>query len=91
MAVHALDRTRRRLTRTRTWTISGRPPVEDHADYRLLEPDELRALLDRAGFALRALHDNREFRATDLAGAPTPGGDVGGMGGRKLYAVAQRG
>jgi SAM-dependent methyltransferase len=91
VAIHALDRAARRLTRTRTWTIPGRPPVEDHAEYRLLEPDELRALLERAGFAVRALHDNREFRPTNLAGAPTAGGDVGGMGGRKLYAVAQLG
>jgi SAM-dependent methyltransferase len=90
VAVHALDRAARRLTRTRTWTIPGRPPVEDHAEYRLLEPDELRALLARAGFAVKALHDNREFRDTDLAGAPAAVADIGGMGGRKLYAVAQR-
>ena len=91
VAVHTLDRATRRLTRTRTWTIPGRPAGEDHAEYRLLEPEELRALLERAGFAVRALHDNRELRDSDLTGAPTAAGDVGGMGGRKLYAVAQRG
>jgi SAM-dependent methyltransferase len=91
VAIHALDRAARRLTRLRTWTIPGRPPVQDRAEYRLLQPEELRALLDRAGFAVRALHDNRELRDTDLAGAPAATGDVGGMGGRKLYAVAQRG
>jgi SAM-dependent methyltransferase len=91
VAVHALDRARRRLTRTRTWTIAGRPPVEDHAEYRLLEPDELRTLLSRAGFEVRGLYDNREFRESSLTGvAVAAGADVGGMGGRKLYAVARR-
>jgi SAM-dependent methyltransferase len=90
VSVHALDRAARRLTRRRTWTIPGRPPVEDRAEYRLLEPDELRALLEHAGFAIRALHDNRGFRASDLRGTPKSASDVGGMGGRKLYAAAVR-
>jgi hypothetical protein len=90
VSVHTLDRTARRLTRTRVWRIPGRPDVEDYAAYRLLEPEELRRLLERAGFEVRALHDNREFRETGLVGAPGATMDVGGMGGRKLYAFARR-
>jgi hypothetical protein len=37
------------------------------------------------------LHDNRRFEDSDLTGAPGAGpDDVGGMGGRKLYAFARR-
>jgi SAM-dependent methyltransferase len=90
VSVHRLDRAARRLTRTRVWRIAGRPDVEDYAEYRLLEPEELRRLLERAGFDVHALHDNREFRETDLTGAPGAAIDVGGMRGRKLYAFALR-
>jgi hypothetical protein len=34
------------------------------------------------------LRDNRDFRPSDLAGAPAPA--VGGVRGRKLYAFARR-
>ena len=63
---------------------AGDPP------FRLQEPDALRALLEDAGFAVRVLHDNREFRESDLRGAPGSAADLGGMGGRKLYVAAVR-
>jgi SAM-dependent methyltransferase len=85
---HTLDRARRLLTRTRLWRIPGRPNVEDYAEYRLLDPEELRGLVERAGFTVRALHDNREFRDSDLGGAVTDAPDLGGMRGRKLYLFA---
>ena len=87
-STHTLDRARRRLTRTRVWRIAGRPDVEDYAEYRLLEPDELRALVTTAGFEVRALHDNREFVDSDLHGAPSAAPDLGGMRGRKLFLFA---
>ena len=86
----ALDRERRILTRRRVWHIPGRPDVEDYAQYRLLSPDEFRALVTAAGFEVQALHDNREFRDSDLTGPAAPVADVAGMRGRKLYLVARR-
>src|SRR5262249_26609401 len=50
VAKHSLDRSTRILRRTRVWQISGRPSVEDYAEYRLLYPDELILLLENAGF-----------------------------------------
>jgi len=70
------------------WRIAGRPDVEDYAEYRLLEPGELRALVTAAGFEVRALHDNREFVDSDLRGASSAAPDVGGMRGRKLFLFA---
>jgi len=90
VSIHGLDRVARRLTRTRVWRIPGRADVEDHAEYRLLEPDELRRLLERAGFEVVGLYDNREFRDSGLTGAPGGAPDAGGMAGRKLYAFALR-
>ena len=91
VSVHTLDRAGRRLTRTRVWRIPGRPDVEDYAEYRLLEPGELGRLLERAGFEVVGLYDNRRVEDSDLTGAPGAGpDDVGGMGGRKLYAFARR-
>lgn len=84
-SLHTLDRARRLLTRTRVWRIPGQPDVEDYAEYRLLFPEELRQLVERAGFTVRALHDNREFRDSDLAGTVTGAPDLGGTRGRKLY------
>jgi SAM-dependent methyltransferase len=89
VAVHALDRQRRLLTRTRTWRIPGRDDVEDYAVYRLLEPDELTRLLEAGGFAVLDLFDNREFRPSRLGGRAAAPADVGGMGGRKVYAFAR--
>ena len=88
VSTHTVDHARRRLTRTRVWRIAGRPDVEDYAEYRLLEPDELRALVTAAGFEVRALHDNREFVDSDLRGAPSAAPDVGGLRGRKLFLFA---
>jgi SAM-dependent methyltransferase len=90
VATHTLDRAARRLARRRVWHIAGRPDVEDHAEYRLLEPDELQALLERAGFTVLGLYDNREFRASDLTGARGAAPDPGGLRGRKLYVFARR-
>ena len=90
VATHALDRAARILTRSRRWRIAGRSDVEDYARYRLLFPEELRRLLESAGFDVLGLYDNREFRPTRLAGHAAARLDVGGMGGRKLYAFARR-
>jgi SAM-dependent methyltransferase len=88
VSTHTLDHARRRLARTRIWRIPGRPDVEDYAEYRLLEPDELCALVRAAGFEVRALHDNREFVDSDLRGAASAGPDLAGMRGRKLFLFA---
>lgn len=90
VSTHALDRAARRLTRRRVWHIAGRPDVEDYAQYRLLEPDELRGRLERAGFEVVGLYDNREFRDSDLTGAAGAAPDVAGVRGRKLYVFALR-
>jgi hypothetical protein len=90
VSVHALDRAARRLTRSRVWRIPGRADVEDHAEYRLLFPDELGRLLERGGFTLLGLFDNRELHPSALTGRPDAAGDPGGMAGRKLYAIARR-
>jgi hypothetical protein len=90
VSIHSLDRASRLLRRTRRWTIAGRADVEDYAEYRLLYPEELRGLLESVGFAVVGMYDNRDFRSTDLIGHPAGSGDVGGMGGRKLYTFARR-
>lgn len=86
-----LDRASRMLTRTRVWHVPGQPDVEDYARYRLLHPDELRRLVETAGFEVLALYDNRDFQASDLSGAVPAAPDVAGMRGRKLYCFARRG
>jgi len=90
VARHVLDRRARILERVRAWHIPGKPDVEDYAAYRLLYPEELGRGLEAAGFEMLALADNRDLRASDLRGAPTPAADPGGMRGRKLYALARR-
>jgi SAM-dependent methyltransferase len=90
VATHALDAQRRILSRTRVWTIPGRPPEHDHAEYRLLYPDELAGALEAGGFEVVGLFDNRELRPSALGGRTPAGRDVSGMGGRKLYAFALR-
>ena len=86
----AFDRAARRMTRTRVWRISGEPDVEDRAEYRLLEPDELRGLVAGAGFEVLAVYDNRDFVESDLTGAARAAADVAGMSGGKLYLFARR-
>ncbi len=88
VSIHTLDRARRILTRARTWRIPGQPDVEDYAEYRLLLPEELRSLVTAAGFAVHAIHDNREFRDSDLTGEGPTAPDVAGLRGRKLFVFA---
>lgn len=90
VAMHVLHREARILERTRVWHIAGRPPVEDYARYRLLDPGELAGLLTRAGFDEIEIFDNREFISSDLRGRTSTAPDPGGMRGRKLYAFARR-
>jgi SAM-dependent methyltransferase len=90
VSIHSLDRASRRLTRTRRWQIPGQPDVEDYAEYRLLDPDELHRLLEAGSFEVAGMYDNRQFRDSDFAGTVTPAPDVAGMRGRKLYAFARR-
>jgi hypothetical protein len=88
VSIHTLDRARRILTRARTWRIPGQPDVEDYAEYRLLLPEELRSLVTAAGFAVHAIHDNREFRDSYLTGEGPTAPDVAGVRGRKLFLFA---
>jgi SAM-dependent methyltransferase len=88
VATHSLDRTARRMQRTRTWKIAGQTDVVDDAEYRLLYPEETRGLLETGGFEVLAMYDNREFRDSDLAGTVTSEPDCAGMRGRKLYVFA---
>ncbi len=67
---------------------TGRPDVEDYAEYRLLFPEEVQRMLETGGFHVLGMYDNREFEPTDLTGRSAP--DVGGMRGRKLYAFARK-
>ncbi|HXJ79925.1 MAG TPA: class I SAM-dependent methyltransferase [Candidatus Methylomirabilis sp.] len=90
VSMHTLDRAARILRRTRVWRIPGRAAVEDYAEYRLLYPDELARQLEAAGFEMLAMFDNREFRASDLAGQVSAAPDAGGMRGRKVYAFARK-
>jgi SAM-dependent methyltransferase len=90
VSMHSLDRAARILRRTRVWQISGRPSVEDYAEYRLVYPDELARLLEAAGFERIELYDNREFRFSDLTGTISGAPDLAGMRGRKLYAFARK-
>lgn len=91
VSTHSLDRDARVLKRTRVWRIPGGPDVEDYAEFRLLYPVELRRLVEDAGFTVAGMYDNREFRASDFAGAVIAAPDVGGLRGRKLYAFAIKG
>jgi SAM-dependent methyltransferase len=90
VSLHELDRGARVLRRRRTWHVESRPDVEDYAEYRLLFPEELRALLAVGGFEVLDVFDNREFRRTELTGRITAGSDVGGLRGRKLYVFARK-
>lgn len=90
-STHSLDRDARLLRRTRVWRIPGRSDIEDYAEYRLLYSDELRRLLETAGFEIKGMYDNREFKASDLTGMITAASDVAGLRGRKLYAFALKG
>lgn len=91
VSTHSLDRDAGLLRRTRVWRIHGQPDVEDYAEYRLLYPDELGRLLEAVGFEIKGMYDNREFKASDLAGMITAEPDVAGLRGRKLYAFALKG
>jgi len=54
----SLDLAEQQLRRRRTWTWPGcAAPVEQHTAWRLLFPQELRHLLDTAGFDVVALFD----------------------------------
>jgi SAM-dependent methyltransferase len=90
VSVHELDREARVLKRVRTWHVAGQADVEDHAEYRLLLPEEMQRLLETAGFDVLGLYDNRGFQPSDLTGKIATGPDVGGMRGRKLYVFATR-
>jgi SAM-dependent methyltransferase len=90
VSLHRLDRETRVLTRSRTWHIAGEPDVEDHAQYRLLFPDELTAFLERGGFDVLGTYDNRQLAPTALTGAITSAPDVSGLRGRKLYVFARK-
>lgn len=79
VSVHTLHRDARILKRTRTWSIPGQPDIVDDAEYRLLYPEEVSGLLEGAGFEVVGMYDNRDFKATDLAGSVTGGSDCGGM------------
>lgn len=66
-----------------------RPGLEDHAEYRLPEPEELSGLLAAGGFEVLGLYDNRALEPSDLRGAPGRGVDPAGLRGRKLYVLAR--
>ena len=90
VSLHTLDREARVLRRFRTWHIPGEPDVEDYAEYRLLLPEEMAKLLDRGGFDMLAMYDNRELAPTALTGTIPAAPDVSGMRGRKLYVFARK-
>ena len=68
IALHRFDRRRQLLVRRRTWSIPGRPPVEDFCEYRLFFPAELEHLLNTKGFQVLGMFDNKDLRETDLSG-----------------------
>jgi SAM-dependent methyltransferase len=90
VSMHSLDESARLLKRRRTWRISGRPDVEDYAEFRLLYPEEFRRLLETGGFDVVGLFDNRRFIESDLAGTISTAPDIAGIRGRKLYAFARK-
>ena len=90
VSMHSLDRAARILRRTRVWQITGRPSVEDYAEYRLVYPDELARQLEAAGFERIELYDNRDLRPSNLTGTISGAPDLAGMRGRKLYAFARK-
>ena len=68
IARHGFDRRRQLLVRRRTWSIPGRPPIEDFCEYRLFFPAELEHLLNAKGFRVLGMFDNKDLRETDLSG-----------------------
>jgi len=70
MAQHTItfDRTRQHFIRERVWTIPGSEKVSDFCRYRMLFPQELRALLGAAGWEVLGMWDNQQLTATDLTG-----------------------
>jgi len=77
VALHEFDRRRQLLVRRRTWSIPGRPPIEDFCEYRLFFPEELENLLNTKGFRVLGMFDNKDLRETDLSGP-------------RLYVAARR-
>ena len=66
---HAFDRRGQLMTRRRVWTFAdGRPPREDHCEYRLWMVMELEHRLAEHGFRTVGTFDNKDLRETDLAG-----------------------
>lgn len=83
-----LDRAAQLLRRRRVWHADdGSPPAEQHSAWRLLFPQELRHLLDAAGFEVRELHDGPGPRTAPpwRPGSPAPDG---GADGDRLHLVA---
>ena len=68
IAINSFDRRKQLLIRKRTWTIHGRPPVEDFCKYRLFFPAELEHLLGEKGFQVVGMFDNKELEQSDLSG-----------------------
>ena len=68
VAFNSFDRRKQLLIRKRTWSIPGRPPVEDFCKYRLFFPAELEHLLGGKGFKVAAMFDNKELNETDVSG-----------------------
>ncbi|MBN3931205.1 class I SAM-dependent methyltransferase [Streptomyces verrucosisporus] len=84
-----IDRAAQLLRRRRVWTADdGSPPAEQRSAWRLLFPQELRHLLDTAGFEVLELHDGPGPRTDPpwSPGAPAPGG---GADGDRLHLVAR--
>jgi SAM-dependent methyltransferase len=68
VSVHSFDRRRQRMVRRRTWRLSDGNTVEDYCEYRLFFPAELETLLERSGFRVMGMYDNRDLAPSDLSG-----------------------
>ncbi|WP_062213987.1 bifunctional 2-polyprenyl-6-hydroxyphenol methylase/3-demethylubiquinol 3-O-methyltransferase UbiG [Streptomyces sp. NBRC 109706] len=84
-----LDRSAQLLRRLRVWrSDDGSPPVAQHSAWRLLFPQELRALLATAGFRVLELHDGPGPRTEPRwrQDGPPP---TGSADGDRLHLVAR--
>lgn len=56
------------LDRQRIWNLPGQEPIEDYCRYRLFSSKELELILEKNGFQVVGMFDNRDLDYSDLSG-----------------------
>jgi SAM-dependent methyltransferase len=65
---YSFNRRKQFLVRKRLWKIKGQKDIKDFCEYRMFFPAGLENLLNKHGFEVRGMFDNKKLRKTDLSG-----------------------